>query len=367
LPIKTAHSTRPLPEAVKDLQAQCGDGKPRLVVFFASTKYDPQLLSEGLQAAFPGACVAGCSTAGELAAGKMMTGAVVAMFFSADVVEDSVAAVVENLRSETTVQKAFAEFERHFQLPVSSLDLTRHVGLVLVDGLSGAEERLMEKIGDRSDILFVGGSAGDDLKFQKTHVCKGGKAYTDAAVLVLLRLKNGFEILKTQSFLPTGKHLVATQVDEAHRKVIQFDHRPAVEAYAEALDVLPHRVSDHLMQHALALMVNGEPFVRSPQRVDGQSIIFFCQIKEGMQLEVLNGTDIVADTGAAIAAKQSAVSPIAGLIDFQCILRTLDLRNQKRCEQYGAIFSGIPAIGFSSYGEQYLGHMNQSSAILLFR
>ena len=215
MPIKAAHSTRPLPEAVQDLQAQCGDSNPRLVLFFASTKYEPQLISAGLQAAFPQACVVGCSTAGELAAGKMMTGAVVAMFFPADVVEDAAVAVVENLGSEPNVQKAFAEFERHFQLPVSSLDLTRHVGLVLIDGLSGAQERLMEKIGDRSDILFVGGSAGDDQKFQKTHICKGGRAYTDAAVLVLLRLKNGFEILKTQSFLPAGRHLIATQVDEA--------------------------------------------------------------------------------------------------------------------------------------------------------
>ena len=337
------------------------------MLFFASTKYEPQLLSAQLQTAFPEACVVGCSTAGELDAGKMMTGAAVAMFFPADVVEDAAAAVTENLRQETTVQKAFAEFERHFRLPVSSLDLARHVGLVLVDGLSGAEERLMEKIGDRSDILFVGGSAGDDLKFQQTRVYAGGKAYTNAAVLVLLRLKNGFEVLKTQSFVPAGRHLVATQVDEAKRAVIQFDHKPALEAYAEALGVLPHRVSEHLMQHALALMVNGEPFVLSPQRVDGQNLVFFCQIKEGMQLEVLNGTDIVADTGAAIGARQSDQNPIAGLVDFQCILRTLDLRNQKRCEQYGAIFSGFPAIGFSSYGEQYLGHMNQTSAILLLR
>jgi hypothetical protein len=367
VPITTAHSTKPLPQAVHDLQVQCGDTRPRLIVFFASTSYELQGLSASLQKAFPEACIAGCSTAGELASGKMLTGAVVAMFLPADVVEDVAAAVVENLRSATSVQKAFATFERHFQHPVSCLDLTRYVGLVLVDGMSGAEERLMEKIGDRTDILFVGGSAGDDLKFQKTYVCEGSKAYTDAAVLVLLRLKNGFEILKTQSFVPAGRRLVATEVDEAQRKVIQFNDKPAVQAYAEALGMSPEHVSDRLMAHALALMVNGEPFVRSPARVEGQSIIFFCQIKKGMELEVLNGTDIVADTSAAIATKKSALGKIAGVIDFQCILRTLDLRQQDRCEEYGRIFAGVPAVGFSTYGEEYLGHMNQSSVILLLR
>ena len=78
---------------------------------------EPRLLSEKLKAAFPGACVAGCSTAGEIASGKMMTGSVVAMFFSVDTVEDAAVAVIENLRSEAPVGKAFAEFERHFGFP----------------------------------------------------------------------------------------------------------------------------------------------------------------------------------------------------------------------------------------------------------
>jgi len=82
---------------------------------------------------------------------------------------------------------------------------------------------------------------------------------------------------------------------------------------------------------------------------------------------VLKNTDIVEDTRVAMAAKKSALGHIAGLIDFNCILRTLELRNEKRCDEYGAIFSDIPAVGFSTYGEEYLGHMNQTSTILLFR
>jgi hypothetical protein len=121
------------------------------------------------------------------------------------------------------------------------------------------------------------------------------------------------------------------------------------------------------MRHPLGLMVQGEPFVRSPQRVDGHSIVFYCRIKQGMQLEVLEATDIVADTRAALEAQKIALGPISGIIDFHCILRTLELRNEKRCDQYGALFSGIPAIGFSTYGEEYLGHINQTSTMLVFR
>ena len=93
----------------------------------------------------------------------------------------------------------------------------------------------MEKLGDRTDLFFVGGSAGDDLKFVKTYVFANGKAASDAAVLVILKLKKEFEIVKTQSFKTMGKTLTATKVDEAHRQVLEFNHKPALDAYAEAL------------------------------------------------------------------------------------------------------------------------------------
>jgi len=365
--IKTAYSTKPLPDAVADLKKACGDCRPSLVICFASINYDPAALSMQLQAAFPTACVAGCSTAGEIAGGKMMTGSVVAMFLDRETVEDATVAVVNKLKGEFSVEEAFAGFERHFHGPVSELAIDKHVGLVLADGMSGAEERLMEKIGDRTDLFFIGGSAGDDLKFQSTYVMADGRAYNDAAVLILLRLKKGFDIIKTQSFKATGKRLVATKVDEARRKVLEFDHQPAVEAYAHALGVAPEQVSSHFMVHPLGLMIDGQPFVRSPQRVEGHSILFYCKIREGCELQVLDATDIVADTKAAIEAKKAAIGQFAGLIDFQCILRALELRAEKKCDQYGTIFSGFPSIGFSTYGEAYLGHINQTSTVLVFR
>lgn len=363
--ITTAQSTKALPDAIEDLKQQCGDPNPRVVIVFASAKYDSLALSQQMQKAFPEACVAGCSTAGEIACGRMLNGSVVALFLDEDIVEDAASAVIEDIGWETCVQGAFSKFEQHFKAPVSSLDLHKHVGLVLVDGLSGAEERLMEKIGDGTDVFFIGGSAGDDLQFQSTHVLADGKSYTNAAVLVLLRLKRGFEIVKTQSFKPTGRTLVATKVDEGLRMVIEFNHRPALDAYAETLNIAPEHAASQFFHHPLGLMIEGEPFVRSPQRVEDRSIRFYCRIKQNMELAVLETTDIVADTRAAIEAQ--GAGDIQGLIEFQCCLRTQQLRNENRCEQYGAIFSGVPMVGFSTYGEAYLGHINQTSTILIFR
>ena len=364
--IRTGYSTRELPAAAADLKEQCGGREPRAVIFFASPKYDPAALSRAMRAEFPNSCLAGCSSAGELAQCRMMTGSVVAMFLDGDVVEDAATAVVGNLSSDISLKSAFEGLEQHFHMPVASLDMEKYVGLVMVDGLSGAEERLLERVGDACDLFFVGGSAGDDCKFQATHVLADGQSYRDAAVLVLLRLKHGFQVVKTQSFLSAGKILTATKVDEDRRMVLEFDGKPALSAYAEALGVSVAEAPAHFFRHPLGLMIEGEPFVRSPQHAEGSSIVFYCQIKPGMELEVLQATDIVSDTRKAIEQQKSA-GAIRGIIDFQCILRTLQLREEQRCGEYGEIFQGIPNIGLSTYGEAYLGHLNQTSTMLVFR
>jgi len=365
--IKTAYSKKALADAVNDVRTQCSSVKPRAVVYFASAAYDPDDLAKRMHSAFPEACVVGCSTAGEIADTRMMTESMVAMSLDEAVVDKAAAVVIENVKTKIELKEAFAALEKKFEAPISSLELKQHVGMILVDGLSGAEEQLMERIGDRTDLFFVGGSAGDDLKFRRTNVAANGRAYTDAAVLLLMRVKAGFEIIKTQSFKASGKNLVATKVDEAHRTVLEFDGKPAAEAYAAALGVPCDKVADQFMSHPLGLMIAGEPFVRSPQRVENQGMVFYCNVKHGMTLNVLEATDIVADTRKALEARKSAVKHIAGIIDFHCILRALELRSEKRCDEYASIFSGIPTIGFNTYGEEYLGHINQTSTMLVFK
>jgi 4-diphosphocytidyl-2C-methyl-D-erythritol kinase len=58
---------------------------------------------------------------------------------------------------------------------------------------------------------------------------------------------------------------------------------------------------------------------------------------------------------------------IEGIINFHCIQRTIELEKKNLVKQYGEIFKEIPTIGFSTYGEVYIGHMNQTSTMLVFR
>ena len=83
------------------------------------------------------------------------------------------------------------------------------------------------------------------------------------------------------------------------------------------------------MSYPLGLMVGDEPYVRSPQGVNNQGMVFYCNIKEGMDLTLLQSTDIVEDTRNDLAAKLNELGGnVAGLINFHCILRTLELEQK---------------------------------------
>lgn len=238
---------------------------------------------------------------------------------------------------------------------------------MLVDGLTCAEEKLMDFIGNGTNVFFVGGSAGDDLQFKATYVYANGKSYTNAAVLALLKVRSGFDIIKTQSFRVLDNELVATKVDEVNRVVMEFNNKPAATAYAEALGITADELPGHFMSNPLGLMIDDEPFVRSPQMVDGTSVKFYCSILEGMELSLLESANIVEQTAKAIEEKVAEFGEISGLANFNCILRTLDLEGKGLSKEYGEVFKDIPTIGFSTYGEQYLGHINQTATIIAFK
>ena len=114
-------------------------------------------------------------------------------------------------------------------------------------------------------------------------------------------------------------------------------------------------------------MIDGDPFVRSPQRIDGGKMVFFCNVKEGAELSVLESQNIIQDTSRVLEDKTNALGRISGIINFNCILRTLELDAKKESEAYGKVFANVPMIGFSTYGEEYIGHINQTATMLVLK
>jgi hypothetical protein len=354
-----------IPEAVQHIAKKLDDSDARVILYFASSHFEPAVLAKAMAAAFPKVATIGCTTAGEISTGRMSERSISAMSLGGELVKRCEARLLLGVGADARgrVAAAFADLSQAIGTPISDLDPGRYVGLILADGLAGAEEKLMEAIGDRTNLSFVGGSAGDDLKFQRTQVFLGVEAASDAAILVILESAVPFQIVKTQSFQALPQRLVATKVDTAKRKVMEFNGEPAAVAYAKALGVPTADLAGKFMSNPLGLLAGETIFVRSPQRIEGDSVYFYCQILEGMEMALLASTDIVVDTREALATVPDA----AAIIDFHCILRTLELRQKGQCGAYGSVFGKVPAIGFSTYGEEYIGHINQTSTMLVFR
>jgi hypothetical protein len=350
-------------DAVADIREQLRQSEPAMVLFFASPAYQPDRIAAAMAETFPAAVTFGCTTAGEIVTGRMLTHSVVAMAFTSAAVKSVKVEVLQDLDKPS--YDAFASFERHFGTPMADMDPGRYVGILLADGLSMKEELIVDRIGDLTNVNFVGGSAGDDLRFSATHVYANGKSHTNAAVVALLEPAVPFSFLKTQSFTPLPQKLTVTRANEAEREVVEFNHKPAAAAYAEALGVPVEEAAAHFLTNPVGLVFEGEPYVRSPQRIKDGSMVFYCAIKEGMELSLLQSTDIIADTRRALDAARTESGEISAIINFNCILRTLELRQKGLTEQYGNIFAGVPTIGFSTYGEQFIGHLNQTATMLL--
>jgi len=364
----TAYSTKTtVREIVADIKKQMAGFDARFIQFYASSVVDPEKISLEMKKAFPAVPMIGCSTAGEIVTGRMLDQSVVVMAFSDEIVENCKIEILTGISQlQEQVDDALGSFGRYYQQPMAELNTNEYVGLVLIDGLSVQEERINERIGDLTNITFIGGSAGDDLAFQKTYIYVNGQTYTDAAVLVVIKSKARFDVIKTQSFCGTDKIARITKADEKYRKILEINNRPALQEYAALLGKNVEETPNAFFSHPLGLEFEKDFYVRSPQKVEGDGIVFYCAIKEGMELSLLQSTDIVTDTRQAIETKVKEFGEISAIVNFNCILRTVELKQKQQTQAYGELFKDTPTIGFSTYGESYIGHINQTATMLVF-
>lgn len=366
--IRIAHSARAEAfEAAAEIVEQLGASQPKVLLCFSSTRQNPRDLVRKLHEAYPQAAIVGGSTSGEIVSGRMLKDSVVAMALENDIVDRVATASIADLGPKLNLDAAFASLEKQIGSPLEELDPNHHVGIVIADGMSGGEERLIESIAERTELAFIGGSAGDDLKFQATQVFLNRAVLERSAVLLLMRVPRGFDIIKTQSFENTGTIVEATEVDTANRKILSLDHRPASHVYAEAVGTVPEALAESFQAYPLARVVGGEPFVRSPQRIEGTAIRFYCAVAKGEKLAVMKATDILSDTRDAIRKALTESPDAQGIVDFHCILRALELESKGLGQQYGNLFLEVPTVGFCTYGEAWTTHINQTSTMLVFR
>jgi hypothetical protein len=364
--IVTKSTAKDPQQIAAELATGLGTMKPTFLLLFSSSKLDAEEIGRQLGRRFPNVPSLGCTTAGELACTEASQETTVLLGADAGTIEKAVVASVPDSQSDADLDAALEKLSQEIGHPLSSLDPAHYLGLVLQDGLGQSEERVMEVLSTRSNVGFVGGSAGDDLAFDKTRVMADFQFRPGSCALALLVPARPFTIVKTQSLSASPTILEATEVDEKARTVRTFNGKPALEAYAEALGTSKEEAVQLFIERPLGLVVGpNEVYTRSPQQVTDDGIRFYCQVKQGMKLHLLDPTDIVETTQKDLTAALESHGSCSAMINFNCIQRTLLLRAQDREAEFAKIFDQAPMIGFATYGESYVGHINQTATIVL--
>ena len=352
-------------EAAGELYAAIAQPEIGLAVFFCSAGYDLDRLAAEIDRRFADIDIIGCTTAGEITPVGYRDGAITGFSIAAA----DCRAVIARIDGLSAFQIAGGQIIADALISrlgqrEQDARLRHSFAMLLIDGMSANQETVLSAIhGRMNGIPIVGGSAGDDLRLQRTHVYHQGRFHTDAALLTLVRIRQQVKIFHSQHFHGTDTRLVVTAADPAHRIVNEINAEPAAAEYARIVGIDARQLTPAIFaEHPVMVKVGGEFFVRSIQRANADgSLSFFCAIDEGVVLRLARHEDIVLKLRSLFGAIHAELGPPELVIGFDCVLRNLEAERRQLRHVAGRILTENNVVGFSSYGEQFAGmHVNQT-------
>ncbi len=353
-------------QAVAELDEQLKLSESVMSVVFCSSQYNVKAFETHISELAKGAPVIGCTSAGEIGfEGYMKDGATGFSFDSADfavaveTIEDLQNFSVEHAENIAS-QLKFKMEKQGFPHPYQNC-----FALLLVDGLSLAEEHLVFKLQNAlGDIPIVGGSAGDNLEFAATYVLSKGEFKKDSAVLAIVHSNRPWESFKEEHNLPTDKKVLVTEAIPERRIVVKLNCEPAAEELARLVGVENSSglTPSILGQNPLMLKLSGNWYNRSVIQVnEDKSITLHCAIQEGMVLSLGKPHALVGGLKERLEAIEKRIGKIQLTIACDCIMRRLELESKNLIPEASEILKQHNAIGLSTFGEQYGAiHVNQT-------
>lgn len=366
--------------AVKTFQIKCGNNtdialelkkeliqfSPNVILYFASSEFEPNSLCENIKKQFLNCKVFGCTSHSEYCGNNFKSGSFVAMAFDGYSISDVHIQTIEDIKQNPNIPQIVQNYQSYFNDENIESSIDKYFGIILFDGSSKAEENFMDKIGNITNLQFIGGSSACNDK-GITGVFAENKFYTNSAVLAVFKVTKGYNIFKTQSVsIYCDKPYIVTKSDTSNRIIYELSGHPIGKVYAEALGIDEKDIENYFVSNPLGIIAEGEIFVRTLDKKLDKGISAHCSIEEGTEIHILKLGNIVNDTNKVLN-KALNNENYSGLINFNCLYRTLEIQNENLVKEYCELFSHIQSIGISTFGEILLGHMNQTSTILLIK
>jgi hypothetical protein len=250
-------------------------GLPVMTFFFTTDAYDQRTVFESVRKVVRGSKLVGFCCAGIITSHTVLEQGVGVCTISGD-----------KLRAATSLQEGLSKnpFNVGQRAGKELLDSGIEGGTVFVfpDGfgsnISETVRGLYNTMGP--DFKYVGGGAGDNLRFFKTYQFTETNMVSDALAVAVL---NGitFETSIGHGWTPLGEPVFIGRTEG--KKVIEIDGRPAFEAYKERFsDINIDNFSEYGMRHPLGFPdIWGNYLIRDPININpDQSIDFVTEVPD---------------------------------------------------------------------------------------
>ncbi|MCM1988789.1 FIST signal transduction protein [Oceanirhabdus seepicola] len=359
-------------EAVKEIIEKIDQRDIKLVMFFASTTYDFEFVSKEFNNKFSDCEVTGTTTSGELCNTGFGDNGLLAISIASKEMKVKSILIEDGDKHPILYKDKIYGTMKEIGLNPSSLDISnKGFGIGLFNGLFNMEEKLLSVIYSvikDSSFKILGGTAGDDLKFENTLISYKGKVINNGCVMTFVKTDAPFHIQKENIFTQSGITMTATKVDVRKRIIYEFNGRAAATEYARVLGIQENKLDKHFTINPLGRLIGDEVFIATPFQINSdKSITLYSQILPNAIVDVLELKDPEKCLHETLSEVKEKIPNLKLVIAFNCILRTLYFKEKKITGNLTNIFNEyVPSLcGFTSYGEQFgKMHVNQTLTIL---
>lgn len=334
---------------------------PDALILFASSSHDYQTLLAAVHKACRPALLVGCSSAGEFTENRQGEGSVSAlalrasdsdMFFSA-----SVGRGIQS-NHKTAVKELVSSFKG-----MNRREYPYRTALILTDALAGNAENIVEELTllTAGRYQLVGGGAGDDAHFQRTHLFFGQEALTDAVVTLEILSKKPIGIGVGHGWQPATAPMRVTEAEGF--RLISLNAIPTVEIFQEHAEKTgqPFDTAQPVpfFLHNILGIDTGQGYkLRVPLSINSDgSVNCAAEIPTGSTVFIMRTS---AESAAQAASKATAAAleelkghPAEVALFFDCVATRLRLGKEFGLElkSLRAALGGTPFAGFNTYGQ----------------
>lgn len=334
------------------------EDQPALILIFAADGTMVAPLSQRLSDWFgPGCTVLACSSAGGFAFDGYNDDRVIGIALSARAFR------AEALWLSRLRQHAALDWMRALRTISDRMPETEgrsRFGLLLIDGMSGREELVTTTVdATLPGLLVLGGSAGDGLRFGRTHLAMNGETRDESALFCLIDTDFAIEEVVFDHFVPVGEKMVVTDADPENRVIREINAEPAAEEYARLIGLADSALGPRAFaENPLLERAGGRHFVRAISGVTPEGGLSLMSSLQTGAILTLGRPESLTQ---GLRHRMEALGPAQLVLGFDCILRRIAVEQAGEQETVAQLCRDHRIAGFNTYGEQHGGiHVNQT-------